>query len=135
MPGGESANQVLDRYLPVLSELRVRYLDDENWTSDIVVVSHGAAIRLTGAVLADIDSSFALEHHLANTEAVILTPAADGRWSCEQWGARTPPFDASMPRPNRSPTRWAESDRACGRRVDARAVAPDRVTVQHERVK
>ncbi len=97
MPGGESANQVLDRYLPVLSELRVRYLDDENWTSDIVVVSHGAAIRLTGAVLADIDSSFALEHHLANTEAVILTPAAGGRWGCEQWGAGTPPFDADSP--------------------------------------
>ncbi|MGA9488849.1 MAG: histidine phosphatase family protein [Mycobacterium sp.] len=97
MPGGESANQVLDRYLPVLSDLRVRYLDDENWTSDIVVVSHGAAIRLTGAVLADIDSSFALEHHLANTEAVILTPAAGGRWDCEQWGARMPPFDADSP--------------------------------------
>jgi broad specificity phosphatase PhoE len=96
MPGGESANQVLDRYLPVLDELRTRYLDDENWTSDIVVVSHGAAIRLTGAVLADIDSSFALEHHLANTEAVILTPAADGNWSCAQWGAQTPPFDSAL---------------------------------------
>jgi probable phosphoglycerate mutase len=94
MPGGESANQVLDRYLPVLDELRTRYLDDENWTSDIVVVSHGAAIRLAGAVLADIDSSFALEHHLTNTAAVTLTPAADGLWSCLQWGTRTPPFDA-----------------------------------------
>ena len=88
MPGGESANQVLDRYLPVLDELRIRYLDDENWTSDIVVVSHGAAIRLTGALLGDVDSSFALEHHLANTEAVVLLPAADGRWSCAQWGAQ-----------------------------------------------
>jgi broad specificity phosphatase PhoE len=93
MPGGESANQVLDRYLPVLDELRTRYLDDGNWTRDIVVVSHGAAIRLTGAVLADIDSSFALEHHLANTAVVILTPAAGGRWSCAQWGTRTPPFE------------------------------------------
>jgi broad specificity phosphatase PhoE len=93
MPGGESANQVLERYLPVLDELRVRYLDDENWTSDIVVVSHGAAIRLAGALLGDVDSSFALEHHLANTEAVVLLPAADGGWSCAQWGSRTPPFD------------------------------------------
>ena len=93
LPGGESANQVLDRYLPVLTELRTRYLDDENWTSDIVVVSHGAAIRLAGAVLADIDSSFAIEHHLANTEAVVLTPIADGLWNCVQWGARTPPFE------------------------------------------
>ncbi len=93
MPGGESANQVLERYLPVLDELRVRYLDDENWTSDIVVVSHGAAIRLAGALLGDVDSSFALEHHLANTEAVVLLPAADGGWNCAQWGSRTPPFD------------------------------------------
>jgi probable phosphoglycerate mutase len=93
MPGGESANQVLDRYLPVLDELRTRYLDDDNWTSDIVVVSHGAAIRLAGAVLADIDSSFALEHHLANTAMVILTPAAGGRWGCAQWGTQAPPFE------------------------------------------
>lgn len=93
MPGGESAGQVLDRYLPVLHELRARYLDDENWTSDIVVVSHGAAIRLTAAVLGDVDSSFALEHHLANTESVVLTAAAGGGWSCVRWGTHTPPFE------------------------------------------
>jgi broad specificity phosphatase PhoE len=93
MPGGESANDVLERYLPVLDELRVRYLDDENWTSDIVVVSHGAAIRLTGSLLGDVDSGFALEHHLANTQAVVLLPAADGGWSCAQWGTHTPPFE------------------------------------------
>jgi broad specificity phosphatase PhoE len=92
MPGGESANQVLDRYLPVLADLRTRYLDDEDWTSDIVVVSHGAAIRLSAAVLADVDTGFVVEHHLANTEAVVLTPGADGQWSCVQWGTRTPPF-------------------------------------------
>ena len=74
MPGGESANQVLDRYLPVVNELRTRYLDDDGWSGDIVVVSHGAAIRLTAALLADVPSSFALDHHLANTEFVVLTP-------------------------------------------------------------
>jgi broad specificity phosphatase PhoE len=92
LPGGETANQVLDRYLPVLTDLRTRYLDDDGWTSDIVVISHGAAIRLTAAVLAGVESSFALDHHLANTEAVVLTPITDGRWSCVQWGTRTPPF-------------------------------------------
>ena len=92
MPGGENANQVLDRYLPVLTELRTRYLDKDDWDSDIVVVSHGAAIRLAAAVLADVESSFVLDHHLANTEAVVLTPAADGRWDCAQWGTLTPPF-------------------------------------------
>ena len=100
MPGGETANQVLDRYLPVLTDLRTRYLDDDDWTSDIVVVSHGAAIRLTAAVLAGVESSFVLDHHLANTEAVVLTPVTDGRWSCVQWGTLTPPF---YPAPDAAP--------------------------------
>jgi broad specificity phosphatase PhoE len=92
LPGGETGSAVLDRYLPVVSDLRRRYLDDDHWTSDIVVVSHGAAIRLTAAVLAGVESSFVLDHHLANTEAVVLAPDADGRWSCVQWGTTAPPF-------------------------------------------
>jgi broad specificity phosphatase PhoE len=92
LPGGETANQVLDRYVPVLTELRMRYLDNHDWTSDIVVVSHGAAIRLAAAVLAGVDTSFVLDHHLGNAESVVLAPITDGRWSCVQWGALTPPF-------------------------------------------
>lgn len=92
MPGGENGREVLDRYVPVLDDLRLRYLDDQDWHSDIVIVSHGAAIRLAAAVLAGVESSFVLDHHLANTEAVALAPITDGRWSCVRWGARTPPF-------------------------------------------
>jgi broad specificity phosphatase PhoE len=92
LPGGETGNQVLDRYLPVVTDLRMRYLDDDEWASDIIVVSHGAAIRLTAAVLAGVESSFVLDHHLKNTEAVVLAPVTDGRWSCVQWGTLTPPF-------------------------------------------
>jgi probable phosphoglycerate mutase len=92
LPGGETANQVLSRYLPVLTDLRMRYLDNDDWTGDIVVVSHGAAIRLTAAVLAGVERGFVLDHHLANTEAVVLSPITDGRWSCVQWGTLTPPF-------------------------------------------
>jgi len=92
MPGGESAVDVLDRYVPVVDHLRLNYLDDHDFDSDIVLVSHGAAIRLVAAVLAGVDGSFALEHHLANTESVILTPTTDGRWSCVRWATLTPPF-------------------------------------------
>lgn len=92
LPGGESANDVLDRYLPVLTALRRRYLDDENWHSDIIVVSHGAAIRLASAVLAGVDADFVLDNHLANAESVVLAPITEGRWSCVRWGTRTPPF-------------------------------------------
>lgn len=92
MPGGESGREVLDRYIPALTELRRRHLDDANWTRDIIVVSHGAAIRLAAAVLAGVDNSFVLDHHLANTEAVTLTPVTDDRWSCVRWGSIAPPF-------------------------------------------
>jgi len=92
LPDGETARQVLDRYLPVVTQLRMRYLDDDEFTGDVVMVSHGAAIRLASAVLAGVDGSFALDHHLGNTEAVVLAPITDGRWSCVQWGAKLPPF-------------------------------------------
>jgi probable phosphoglycerate mutase len=92
MPGGETGNEVLDRYVPVLTQLRMRYLDDDAWHHDIVVVSHGAAIRLVSAVVAGVDGSFALDHHLANAESVVLAPITDGRWSCLQWSTLTPPF-------------------------------------------
>ena len=92
MPGGETGNEVLDRYVPVLTQLRMRHLDDAAWHGDIVVVSHGAAIRLVSAVLAGVDGSFVLDHHLANTESVVLAPITDGRWSCVQWSMLTPPF-------------------------------------------
>ncbi|MGV0625915.1 histidine phosphatase family protein [Mycolicibacter minnesotensis] len=100
LPGGESAEQVLDRYLPVVTDLRMRYLDDDDWTGDIVMVSHGAAIRLAAAALAGVERSFVLEHHLENATAVVLAPITDGRWSCVQWGAMTPPF---YPEPDPDP--------------------------------
>jgi broad specificity phosphatase PhoE len=92
MPSGETGNEVLDRYVPVLTQLRMRYLDNDAWHGDIVVVSHGAAIRLVSAVLAGVEATFVLDHHLANTEAVVLAPITDGRWSCVQWATLTPPF-------------------------------------------
>ena len=92
MPGGETGDEVLDRYVSALTQLRLRHLDDHSWHGDIVVVSHGAAIRLVSSVLAGVESSFALDHHLSNTEAIVLAPITDGRWSCVQWGSLTPPF-------------------------------------------
>lgn len=90
LPGGESGQQVLDRFLPVLADLRLRHLD--GGTGDVVVVSHGAAIRLAATVLAGVDDGFVGDHPLGNAEPVVLAPITDGRWSCVQWGSLTPPF-------------------------------------------
>jgi broad specificity phosphatase PhoE len=92
LPGGESGNDVLDRYVRVLTDLRMRYLDDDDFNGDIIVVSHGAAIRLASAVLAGVDGNFALDNHLGNAESVVLAPITDGRWSCVRWGTLCPPF-------------------------------------------
>ena len=100
LPGGETGNDVLERYLPVVTDLRLRYLDDHDWNGDIVVVSHGAVIRLASAVLAGVDANFALDNHLGNAESVVLSPITDGRWSCVRWGPLTPPF---YPQPDSSP--------------------------------
>jgi hypothetical protein len=143
LPGGETGHEVLDRYVPVLTDLRMRYLDDDDWNGDIVIVSHGAAIRLASAVLAGVDANFAVDHHLDNTEAVVLAPITDGRWSCVRWGALTPPFypdpseagAGSVPtRCGPAPTRWAEqrSDRQ-GDRFDTSAA--DGVAVDDEHVR
>jgi broad specificity phosphatase PhoE len=105
MPGGETGNDVLDRYLPVLTDLRLRLLDNDDFRGDIVVVSHGAAIRLVAAALAGVEASFALEHHLANAEAVVLSPITDGRWCCLRWGAAAPPF---YPEPDADPVEDAK---------------------------
>src|ERR1700739_1103634 len=100
LPGGETGNDVLDRYVPVLTDLRMRCLDDDDWNGDIVIVSHGAAIRLASAVLAGVDGNFALDNHLDNAESVVLAPITDGRWSCVRWGELTPPF---YPQPAATP--------------------------------
>lgn len=100
LPGGETGNEVLDRYVPPLTDLRMRYLDDDAWDGDIVVVSHGAAIRLASAVLAGVDGTFVLDNPLDNAESVVLAPITDGRWSCLRWGAQAPPF---YPEPGATP--------------------------------
>ncbi|MBB4853857.1 putative phosphoglycerate mutase [Mycobacteroides chelonae] len=92
LPGGESAQDVFDRYLPVVADLRLRHLENDASTGDVVVVSHGAAIRLVAATLAGVDPGFAVNRHLRNAEAVVLAPITDGRWSCVHWGDAAAPF-------------------------------------------
>ncbi len=79
--GGESVRDLLARYLPTVQTVRERYLPD----GDVYLVSHGAAIRLVAAHLANADPEFAFRNHLANTAAVSLRPEGAG-WSLVKWG-------------------------------------------------
>lgn len=92
VPGGESGAEVLDRYLPVVDALRGRYLDGSDETGDVLVVSHGAAIRLVAAYLSGLSGRFTADTHLDNTQTVELAPTAGGGWECVRWGALVPPF-------------------------------------------
>ncbi|MFC4376596.1 histidine phosphatase family protein [Nocardia halotolerans] len=90
-PGGESGREVLDRILPVLTDLRERYLTDDI-EGDVVVVNHGAAMRLIGKALGGVAPPFTTNNHLDNTETIELLPTDDGGWECLRWGRFTPPF-------------------------------------------
>lgn len=91
MPGGESGAQVLARFTPTLDAVRPLLVD-----GTVVVVSHGAAIRLVGAVLAGVDGRFAVSTRLENTETVVLEPVGAHGWRCVAWGPHVPPFTAPV---------------------------------------
>lgn len=79
-PGGESAKQVLDRYLADVAVIRSAHRG-----GTAVLVSHGAAIRLAVVALAaNIDGSFAAPRLLSNTTTVILQTDGAG-WRCLRW--------------------------------------------------
>lgn len=92
LPGGESGAEVLARYLPVLEGLRDDYLMSGVDSHDVMLVSHGAAMRLVARELAGVAPPFTTNNHLDNTETIELAPAAHGGWTCVRWGRYTPPF-------------------------------------------
>ncbi len=87
--------------------LREQYLDDPAESGDVVLVSHGAAIRLVAAQLAGVPGLFAANNHLANTQSVELTPLAGGGWECVRWGNRRATVRAPGDPPART-TRWGD---------------------------
>ncbi|RVW02256.1 histidine phosphatase family protein [Rhodococcus spongiicola] len=97
IPGGESGHDIIERYVPVVDSLRTEYLDGSAG-GDVVVVSHGAAIRLVAAYLAGVPGAFAADRHLENTSTVELVPTPEG-WQCIRWGTYDPPFEAPTRRP------------------------------------
>ncbi|MEU1984634.1 histidine phosphatase family protein [Nocardia sp. NPDC019395] len=91
VPGGESGRDVLDRFLPAIADLRTEYLDSAA-DGDVLLVTHGAAMRLVGRELAGVAPPFTTNNHLDNTETIELIPLPGGGWECARWGRFTPPF-------------------------------------------
>lgn len=80
MPGGESLQDVWDRFLP-----DVRSVMEPVTPGAVVVVSHGAAIRmLTLGLLDGPDAQFGRDHPVPNTGRVVLRRDPDG-WVRELW--------------------------------------------------
>ncbi|WP_330251351.1 histidine phosphatase family protein [Nocardia sp. NBC_00565] len=91
VPGGESGYDVLARFLPVIEDLRTKFLTDGT-EGDILLVSHGAAMRLVSRNLSGVAPPFTTNNHLDNTETIELLPRPVGGWECIRWGRFTPPF-------------------------------------------
>jgi probable phosphoglycerate mutase len=80
LPGGESARELRARFVPVLERIT------DGVAGTVVLVSHGAAIRLAAAALLGDTAETA---YVPNTGLVVLRrePAdrAPGRWVLEHW--------------------------------------------------
>ncbi|KAA2257104.1 histidine phosphatase family protein [Solihabitans fulvus] len=83
MPGGETGQEVLDRYLGVISDVTAQHEE-----GTIVVVSHGAAVRLAAlALCTNVAPTLAESGVLPNTGRVVLEadPTASTGWTCLEW--------------------------------------------------
>lgn len=83
MPQGETGRQALARFLPAVHQAL-----DGACAGAVVVVSHGALLRLAAAHLAcNITDSRDTVRHLPNTGVIVLEPApATGTgWRCAGW--------------------------------------------------
>ncbi|HEY0815295.1 MAG TPA: histidine phosphatase family protein [Pseudonocardia sp.] len=80
LPGGESAADLRARFVPAVEAIR------SSASGTVVVVSHGAAIRLgVGALLGET----AQTRYVPNTGLVVVTAESDG-WALEHWDPAEP---------------------------------------------
>lgn len=84
--GGESGRDLLERYEPVVADLRDRHPDG----GTIVLVSHGAALRLAAQDLVEgVGTPPRDEEHVGNCGRVVLRPRGSG-WELVAWRSAVP---------------------------------------------
>ena len=80
-PGGERANDALERFRAFLVEVHNKYPDD----ASIVVVSHGGLLQLSIPFISpNLENGYGRTHWLRNTQIVDAHFAEDELW-CENW--------------------------------------------------
>lgn len=88
MPGdsGENLADILGRYQPVLETIAETHLA-RGAAKDVIVVSHGAAIRTMAARATGVDPEFAFAGYLNNCRFIVLAPRGRefGRWDLVRW--------------------------------------------------
>jgi probable phosphoglycerate mutase len=83
-PGGESAAEVIRRYVPAVRQVVADLADG----GTAVIVTHGAAVRLVLAGLCpEVSPVYALENHLDNTD-VVEVEVGDGTYRCTVWAGK-----------------------------------------------
>lgn len=85
MPGGESGRDVLDRYLPALEGLR-----SEHVAGTVVLVSHGAVLRLVAHALLGAVPDLGTDDHVDNCGRIVLRAGDGGAWGLEAWRREAP---------------------------------------------
>jgi broad specificity phosphatase PhoE len=85
MPGGESGQDVLDRYLPAVAGLRAGHD-----AGTVVLVSHGAVLRVVAHALIGELPDVGPDDHVDNCGRIVLDALPDGGWSLEAWRREAP---------------------------------------------
>lgn len=101
MPGAETGAEALARFDAVVAEAA------DSVDGTVVMVSHGAAIRMwTAARAHNVDVSFVAAHPLENTGVVVLEGSPADGWKALSWeGAALAPAGASGPTGEPQPVR------------------------------
>lgn len=83
---GEGIDDILGRYQPVLENIVASDLSGDQ-PQDVLVVSHGAAIRLVSRHATGVDPEFAFAGYLPNCRFIVLEPSGQefGRWKLVRW--------------------------------------------------
>lgn len=85
MPGGESGREVLERYLDAVAGLRAEY-----GSGTVVLVSHGAVLRLVAHFLGGEIEGIETDDHVDNCGRVELAARPGGGWAIEAWRREAP---------------------------------------------